>query len=407
MAPTKKTAPKSTAKKAPSTVKKAAAKRPGMPPRHDGPTSSRKISNAAVGGAVGGSGPRRSPSTNEKGLAKVHCHAIYQYLTDPDQKSKKTIKCADGRVIKNLQGFEVGPVVFGLPQDHCVLYNARTPLPTDHDEDGKWLTTISIERLNGLLASMGDFDVDSKYTEECIDHFVKALIAAVNKKYVVGKDRLKDVGFFHAIVKDKMTHHKDGVAMTADHEEWTAAQKAITMLAETTTSIASLANSMETNFATTEKNFTLLPRGVVKNLIKISDLESSVVTNRNNNISDLQSSVVTNRNNISDLQSGHSSLVSRQDSLEAQQEALKARLDAMFATPVKAKAAFAKKDRSDTSYDNLMKEEEDDFDADDEEGTPTQDSKYPASPKATTPSPSSSAPSTPSWILRNLFGYSA
>jgi len=340
MAPTKKIAPKSTAKKAPSTAKKAAAKRPGLPPRHKGPTSSRKL-------PTGGTTTTR-PSTNEKGLTKVHCHAVYQYLTAPDQKMKKSIMCSDGRQIKNLQGFDIGPVVFGLPQDHCVLYNARIPLPTDHDEDGKWLKTIAIERLNGLLASTGEFDVDIKYEEECIEHYVKTLIAAVNKKYVVGKDRLKNIEFFRAIVKEKLTHREDGACViAADHEEWAAAQQTIMMLAETQQQLAeTTATSFKTLTEETQKGFTLLSGAVATNKRDISNLK----TGQGN----LESAVATNKGDISNLKTGH-------DELEA-------RFNAIFGTPAKskAKAAFVKTDRTGNSIDDLINEQEDDFDGEEE-----------------------------------------
>jgi len=377
MAPTKKNQPK-------STVKKAAATRPrrGMPPRHNGPASSRKIESVesveSVGGAVDG-GNQSNPSVafrpfREKGLKLIHCEAVYNYLME--QKSKKTIKCADGRQIKT-QGFEIGPIVFGLAQNQCVLYNQRIPLPTDHDEDSKWLKTISIERLNGLLASTGDFDVDSKYEEECIEHYVKTLIAAVNQKYVVGKDRLKNIEFFRAIVKEKLTHHEDGACIiAADLEEWAAAKQTIMMLAETTAASFKTLTEQTTMFAEeTQKNFTLL-----------------------------SGAVATNKGDISNLKTEQGHLASRQDELEA-------RLNAVFGTPAKAKAALVKKDWTSNSIDDMIDGQEDDFDGEDHKESrrtlfhgdeEEEEAKCPASPKATISS-MSTTPSTPSWSFTSWF----
>lgn len=144
----------------------------------------------------------------KKGLKKEHCKAVFNYLTNiaKGQKPTARIHGADGWKIKNLPWFEFGSDVFGLPEEFCISYNTCIVLPTDDNVDCHWLQTIVIEWLNGYLPSMvhEGLEVDGQVENKCVEHFVKALIPAIYQKYVVGKDRLNKIEFFHCVVEAKL-----------------------------------------------------------------------------------------------------------------------------------------------------------------------------------------------------------
>ena len=261
---------------------------------------------------------------------------MYNYLTDENSKVTKTITCSDGRKLK-VAGFEVGPPVFGLPQDHCILYHGRIPLPTDHDKDDKLLTIISNERLNGMLASTGGNDIKAEYEEVAIDHYVKALLVALNLKYVIGKNRLSNIEFFRAIVKKKMTHLKGGtISIAVNEEEWIAAKNVI----------ASSAQAIEGNAQ------------AIGSLTSTTKLLAEAVGEQSSSMKSLAETVST-------VATGQQKLVARQDQLEKRVDEV---YDYLFGTPAKTKADFVKTDRSGNSFADLVNGAGDDFD-EEEDGT--------------------------------------
>ena len=195
----------------PSPPKKRA--RTSKPPRHTGKSSFRKRKTGTGSTAAKAATKKRAPGRlgQAKGLTTLKCGAVYQYHinTDPDSKVQQTLT-VDGETIHNLQAFKASKKpFFGLDQEYCVLYKGRMVLPLDRGSE--WLKLVLEEQLDTFLVDVGGLSFHGETEEEAVDDVLKSLLPFINKKYVVGKQRLEaNVDHIRTVVMNKLHKTEDG-----------------------------------------------------------------------------------------------------------------------------------------------------------------------------------------------------